>query len=95
MFEWNEEEARLEALHHPFTAPKLDESAEAGAGPGSNGSSAGLRNATALAYDLVYNGVEIAGVSRLLHRNLLLFLIIAITQSVSQFVRFLNFYLGL
>ena len=21
MFEWNEEEGRLEALHHPFTAP--------------------------------------------------------------------------
>lgn len=22
MFEWNEEEGRLEALHHPFTAPR-------------------------------------------------------------------------
>lgn len=53
MFEWNEDEQRYEALHHPFTAP--DQRA------GSNG--ADLRHANALAYDLVYNGVEIAGQS--------------------------------
>ena len=51
MFEWNEDEQRCEALHHPFTAPDQ--------GPGSNG--ADMRHANALAYDLVYNGVEIAG----------------------------------
>lgn len=25
MFEWNEDEGRLEALHHPFTAPNSDD----------------------------------------------------------------------
>ena len=25
MFEWNEDEGRLEALHHPFTAPNPDD----------------------------------------------------------------------
>lgn len=25
MFEWNEEEGRLEALHHPFTAPNPED----------------------------------------------------------------------
>ena len=54
MFEWDEEQQRLAAMHHPFTAP---DQADLGAGNG-----AGLRNARALAYDLVYNGVEIAGV---------------------------------
>lgn len=53
MFEWDEEEQRLQAMHHPFTAPNQDDLAAA------NG--AGLREARALAYDLVYNGVEVAG----------------------------------
>lgn len=48
MFEWNEEEKRLEALHHPFTAPHPDDLDD-------------LPNARALAYDLVLNGVEIGG----------------------------------
>ena len=52
MFELNEDEQRHEALHHPFTAPNQQQS-------GQNG--ADLRQATALAYDLVYNGVEIGG----------------------------------
>ncbi len=62
MFEWNEEEGRLEALHHPFTAPHPDDLA-----------AGDLRGARALAYDLVYNGVEVAGArgaarsARLLH----------------------------
>jgi aspartyl-tRNA synthetase len=48
MFEWNENEQRLEALHHPFTAPKPEDLGD-------------LKNARAMAYDLVYNGVEIGG----------------------------------
>lgn len=56
MFEWNEEEERLEAMHHPFTAPNPDDLEGNGEGNG-----AGLRGARALAYDLVYNGVEVAG----------------------------------
>lgn len=48
MFEWNEDEKRLEALHHPFTAPKPEDIND-------------LKTARALAYDLVFNGLEIGG----------------------------------
>lgn len=48
MFEWNAEEKRLEALHHPFTAPNLEDLDD-------------LKTARAQAYDLVYNGVEVGG----------------------------------
>ncbi|MDX2099924.1 MAG: aspartate--tRNA ligase [Leptolyngbyaceae cyanobacterium bins.59] len=48
MFEWNPDEKRLEALHHPFTAPHPDDRAD-------------LKTARAQAYDLVYNGFEIGG----------------------------------
>ncbi|MGI0480346.1 aspartate--tRNA ligase [Geminocystis sp. CENA526] len=48
MFEWNADEKRLEALHHPFTAPNPEDLED-------------LANARALAYDLVMNGVEIGG----------------------------------
>lgn len=46
MFEWNPEEKRLDALHHPFTAPHPDDLDD-------------LKTARAQAYDLVYNGFEI------------------------------------
>lgn len=48
MFEWNADEKRLEALHHPFTAPHPDDAHD-------------LKTAHAQAYDLVYNGFEIGG----------------------------------
>ena len=48
MFEWNADEKRLEALHHPFTAPNPEDLDD-------------LKTARAQAYDLVYNGVEIGG----------------------------------
>ncbi|ELS03222.1 aspartyl-tRNA synthetase [Xenococcus sp. PCC 7305] len=48
MFEWNSEEKRLEAIHHPFTAPYPEDIND-------------LATARAQAYDLVYNGVEIGG----------------------------------
>lgn len=48
MFEWNAEEKRLEALHHPFTAPNPDDVND-------------LKTARAKAYDLVFNGVEVGG----------------------------------
>lgn len=62
MFEWNEDEQRLEALHHPFTAPNPDDLPAAGAAGGD------LRHARALAYDMVYNGVEIGGGSLRIYR---------------------------
>ncbi|MDJ0518538.1 MAG: aspartate--tRNA ligase [Trichodesmium sp. MO_231.B1] len=48
MFEWNEEEKRLEALHHPFTAPHPDDIND-------------VKTARAQAYDLVFNGYEVGG----------------------------------
>ncbi len=48
MFEFNTEENRLEALHHPFTAPHPEDLAN-------------LKTARAQAYDLVWNGVEVGG----------------------------------
>ena len=48
MFEWNADEKRLEALHHPFTAPHPDDVND-------------LKTARAQAYDLVFNGFEIGG----------------------------------
>ena len=48
MFEWNADEKRYEALHHPFTAPYPEDIDD-------------LTTARAQAYDLVYNGVEIGG----------------------------------
>ncbi|MEH1882087.1 aspartate--tRNA ligase [Nostoc sp.] len=48
MFEWNADEKRLEALHHPFTAPHPDDLSD-------------LKTARAQAYDLILNGVEVGG----------------------------------
>jgi len=48
MFEWNADEQRLEALHHPFTAPNPEDAGD-------------LKTARAMAYDLIYNGVEVGG----------------------------------
>ncbi|MEQ8467396.1 aspartate--tRNA ligase [Coleofasciculus sp. E1-EBD-02] len=48
MFEWNADEKRLEAIHHPFTAPHPDDIND-------------LKTARAQAYDLVYNGYEVGG----------------------------------
>ena len=48
MFEWNADEQRLEALHHPFTAPNPEDIDD-------------LKNARAVAYDLVFNGFELGG----------------------------------
>ncbi|XP_034918530.1 aspartate--tRNA ligase, chloroplastic/mitochondrial [Populus alba] len=56
MFEWNETEQRLEALHHPFTAPNPEDMKD-------------LSSARALAYDMVYNGVEIGGGSLRIYKR--------------------------
>lgn len=60
MFEFNEDEQRLEALHHPFTAPNPQDVEAAGGD---------LRGARAQAYDMVYNGVEIGGGSLRIYRR--------------------------
>ncbi|KAI3425845.1 hypothetical protein D9Q98_007819 [Chlorella vulgaris] len=58
MFERNEEEGRFEALHHPFTAPNPEDL-----------QTGDLSSARALAYDMVYNGVEIGGGSLRIYRR--------------------------
>lgn len=55
MFEWNADEKRLEALHHPFTAPFPEDLQD-------------LKTARAQAYDLVYNGFEVGGGSLRIHQ---------------------------
>jgi aspartyl-tRNA synthetase len=49
LLEWNEQEGRWDPLHHPFTSPAGEFD------PGSPG------EARALAYDVVWNGVELGG----------------------------------
>ncbi|MDQ5910147.1 MAG: aspartyl-tRNA synthetase [Pseudomonadota bacterium] len=60
MFEWDEPEQRWNALHHPFTAPRTDDSAEVRANPG---------QCLSKAYDMVLNGSEIGGGSVRIHRQ--------------------------
>jgi aspartyl-tRNA synthetase len=57
-FEWDPQEKRWLALHHPFTAPKVAGPAELEADPG---------KALSRAYDLVLNGSEIGGGSIRIH----------------------------
>jgi len=52
MFDWDPDEKRWVAMHHPFTSPKEDDVAALKASPD---------KALAKAYDLVLNGTEIAG----------------------------------
>ncbi len=62
MFAKNEEENRLEALHHPFCAPKLDLNKK-------ESLQNDLEISTAKAYDLVLNGLEIGGGSIRIHQS--------------------------
>ncbi|HKU80105.1 MAG TPA: aspartate--tRNA ligase [Rhodanobacteraceae bacterium] len=58
MFEYNENERRYVALHHPFTAPKVDDAAALAADPA---------HAVSRGYDMVLNGAEIGGGSIRIH----------------------------
>jgi aspartyl-tRNA synthetase len=59
MFEYDDEARRFVALHHPFTAPKVDDAAQLRADP---------HNAVSRGYDMVLNGNEIGGGSIRIHR---------------------------
>jgi len=59
MFEYDPDSRRWVAMHHPFTAPKVDDPAALSAEPG---------KAVAKAYDMVLNGSEIGGGSVRIHR---------------------------
>jgi aspartyl-tRNA synthetase len=58
MFEWDAEEKRFSAMHHPFTAPNPGDLSRLDTDPGT---------VRAQAYDLVLNGSEIGGGSIRIH----------------------------
>ena len=58
MFEWDGNEKRWNALHHPFTAPDSPDADALRADPGKAG---------ARAYDMVLNGTEVGGGSIRIH----------------------------
>ena len=60
MFEWDDEDQRYVALHHPFTAPAVDDEA---------GLRANAATAVSRGYDMVLNGNEIGGGSIRIHRS--------------------------
>ena len=60
MFEWDDSERRWNAMHHPFTSPKNEDSQALRADPG---------GALANAYDLALNGSEVGGGSVRIHRE--------------------------
>jgi aspartyl-tRNA synthetase len=60
MFEWEPDQKRWVAMHHPFTAPQNDDPAALRASPAA---------AIAKAYDMVLNGSEIGGGSVRIHRQ--------------------------
>lgn len=60
MFEWDGEDQRYVALHHPFTAPAVDDEADL---------RANAKTAVSRGYDMVLNGNEIGGGSIRIHRS--------------------------
>ena len=59
MFEWDEQSGRYMAMHHPFTAPAVNDVAALAANPG---------EALSKGYDMVLNGAEIGGGSIRIHK---------------------------
>ena len=60
MFEWDDEANRYVALHHPFTAPAVDDIADL---------RGNAKTAVSRGYDMVLNGNEIGGGSIRIHRS--------------------------
>lgn len=60
MFEWNADERRWDALHHPFTSPLDEDLSLLETAPG---------QCRAKAYDMVLNGTELGGGSVRIHRR--------------------------
>ena len=78
MFEWSDEEQRLMAMHHPFTAPKPEDVPLLDTDPA---------QVKANAYDMVCNGVEVGGGSIRIHDSVLqakIFKILGFTPERAQ-----------
>jgi len=60
LLQWDEDQKRYLAMHHPFTAPLWEQVERLGTDPAA---------VEAQAYDLVLNGTEIAGGSIRIHRS--------------------------
>ncbi len=60
LVEWDQDNNRWQSLHHPFTAPKVDDEALLDTEPG---------KVLSRAYDLVLNGTEIGGGSIRIHSS--------------------------
>ena len=58
LFEWDEDEKRWSAVHHPFTSPNLDDLEKLEQDPGS---------VRSRAYDCILNGTEVGGGSIRIH----------------------------
>ena len=78
MFEWDPKEKRWAALHHPFTAPSIDDLEALEKDPG---------KALSRAYDMVLNGNEIGGGSIRIHSSAMqsaVFRILGITPEEAE-----------
>jgi len=78
LLEWDEEEQRYKAMHHPFTSPKPEDIPLLDTDPG---------KVRANAYDFVINGVEIGGGSIRIHRRDLqekVFEVLGLTKEEAQ-----------
>lgn len=78
LFEWDDEEGRLVAVHHPFTHPKLEDLDRLESDP---------LSVRSRAYDIVLNGVEVGGGSIRIHRRDLqerIFKLLSISQEEAE-----------
>ena len=78
LFEWNEEDQRYYAMHHPFTSPNPEDIPLLDTDPGA---------VRANAYDMVINGVEVGGGSIRIHDSQLqdkMFKLLGFTEERAQ-----------
>jgi aspartyl-tRNA synthetase len=70
MFEWNPDERRWEAAHHPFTSPHDEDMEKLSGGlEAVRKHDSALSSVRALAYDVVLNGTELGSGSIRIHRQ--------------------------
>ncbi len=78
LFEYDENEKRFIAVHHPFTAPKNEDIEKLDTAPG---------EVRANAYDLVVNGAELGGGSVRIHQNIIqqkVFSLLGISEQIAD-----------